>query len=126
MRTEATLQAPNSLLLVTTADPPDIPVSIDPDTLTTQTLTCIAVGTMAEDDDEVTVVLSDEAIDDEQLSLACETAMDGGVGFIAVETVLGETVLRRSVPTGAMRVRVWASNLIEPDLVVVEFAERPS
>jgi hypothetical protein len=119
MKNEARLRAPNSLLLVTTSDVPDIPGDIGPQ-LTSRTATCIAIGTVAEDDDEVTVSLTNEHVADLALSLACDAVMDASVGHIAVETVLGDKLLVLPVSANPLQVRVWVSSLSEPDRILVE------
>ena len=62
MQLESRLHAPNSeLLLVISSSNPEIPTAMDPTSITAHTKTCIAVGTVAEDDDEVAVSLTDVA-----------------------------------------------------------------
>lgn len=124
MDLKTTLRAPNSLLLVVSADKPEIPTSIEPDSIVVHTSTCIVVGTIAEDDDEVTVVITDGRAAGDDLSLADDVEMDTSAGFIGVETVQGERLLTLPVTGSRRAVRVWASNLVEPDRVFIEVLDR--
>ncbi len=120
MQLESRLHAPNSLLLVISSSNPEIPTAMDPTSITAHTKTCIAVGTVAEDDDEVAVSLTDERLADVQLSIAIEADLDTSAGFVAVETVLGDRLLEMPTASPQSSVRVWASNLVEPDRLIIE------
>jgi len=114
------LRVPNSLLLITSSADADLPETIGPGALVSATATCIAVGTMAEDDGEVSVTMTDEAADDDGLSLAGEWLMDTADGRIAVETVLGDRVLASPTPGPRSLVRLWVSDDFEPDRLLIE------
>jgi hypothetical protein len=115
------LRIPNSLLLVTTAADAELPESIGPGELVAATATCLAVGTMAEDDGEVSVTVADGPADGhDALSVVGEWVMDVPAGQIRIETVLGAQVLAWPAPGPRSLIRVWVSDEAEPDRVLIE------
>ena len=122
----AQLRAPNSLLLITSAADADLPESMGPGELITATATCLAVGTMAEGDGEVSVSVTDESADGrDDLSLAGEWVMEVPDGRVTVETVLGAEVLVWPAPGPRSLVRVWVSDDAEPDRILIEVLPTP-
>ncbi len=72
-------------------------------------------------DGEVTVHLVDEiGTVGGSLIPACEQEMDAREGFIAVETAEGQVLMEHPLSSEVVRVRVWVSDLEEPEDVVVE------
>ncbi|MBO0839805.1 MAG: hypothetical protein J2O49_03160 [Sciscionella sp.] len=120
MKLQTTLRAPHSLLLVVSTDKPEIPATIESNSIAVHTSTCVAIGTVAEDDDDVTVVLGDELVLDDQMSLIAEVVLDTNDGFIAVETVLGDRLLNVPVASAQCGIRIRASNTHEPDRILIE------
>lgn len=107
------------MLLVVTARSPDIPERLDPDGPTTRTPTCIVIGTVAEDDSDVVVRITDQGVTDEKLIMADSGQMNTAEGFIAIETTLGDRLLVTPVRPKHVLVEVWVSDTREPDLLAV-------
>ncbi len=120
-RSEISVSAPNSLLLVTTSDQPEIPASMDA-RLIASTSTTVAVGTLSESDGQTVVRLTDETPDQESdgVQLVYEGRLEGGAGFVRVIDVRGEAYLEWGDVPESFRLRIWANDPSEPDLVVVE------
>jgi hypothetical protein len=120
-RSEISVSAPNSLLLVTTSDQPEIPASMDA-RLIASTSTTVAVGTLSESEGETVVRLTDETPDQESdgVQLVYEGRLEGGLGFVRVINVRGEAYLEWGDVPESFQLRIWANDPSEPDLVVVE------
>ena len=120
-RSEISVSAPNSLLLVTTSEQPEIPASMDA-RLIASTSTTVAVGTLSESDGQTVVRLTDEMPDQESegVQLVYEGRLEGGLGFVRVINVRGEAYLEWGDVLESFRLRIWANDPSEPDLVVVE------
>ncbi len=120
-RSEISVTAPNSLLLVTTSDQPEIPASMD-GRLIASTSTTVAVGTLSESDGQTVVWLTDETPNQESegVQLVYEGRLEGGLGFVRVIDVRGKAYLEWGDVPESFRLRIWANDPSEPDLVVVE------
>lgn len=119
MKKETRVAPSHSLLLVM-----DESTAVIPDTmggaLVAATPSCVAVGTMSEQDGETTVTISDGS---ELVSGAGVLLFDGNVASpnyeLTVCTVHGVVLLRLDTAGQVARVRVWVNDHVEPDLVEV-------
>lgn len=119
MKSEARISPPHSIILIM-----DFKSGRPPETLGGQlvaaTPTCVAVGTMSEQDGETTVTLTDEPSED--LVSDKSLAFDGSIavhGRLSVVTALNEDVLSVPVPNEFVRVRIWVNDNSEPNRIVI-------
>jgi hypothetical protein len=120
MKAECRIAPPNSVLLVVSSENPQIPESLDHD-LIAATDTCVAVGTLAEDDGETNVVLTDEPVlESSNLTAVYEGVLENRNGRIAVETVLGEPILSKPCTVVRQPLTIWATERTEPDKIIVQ------
>ncbi len=121
MRSEVSVSAPSSLLLVTTSDQPEVPESMD-GKLVKSTATAVAVGTLSESEGTTLVRLTDEMPDPESegVQLAFEGRLLGGAALVRVTSILGDAYLESRDVSEPLDLRIWANDPTEPDLVVVE------
>ena len=119
-RSEISVTAPNSLLLVTTSDQPEIPESMDGRLIASTSTT--VVGTLSESDGQTVVWLTDETPDQESdgVQLVYEGKLEGDGGSVRVIDVCGKAYLKWGDVPESFRLRIWANDPSEPDLVVVE------
>lgn len=115
--------APNSLVLVVSSERPEVPESLAGRAVVA-TATCIAIGTVAEDDGTVEVTLTDSVLGNGAGVMAGEFFLSGDSPWLSIEDVYGETWARCEIERGRHFVRVWLSDLIEPERVTVEIVDR--
>lgn len=119
MKTERRIALPNSVLLVVSSKDPQIPQLLGED-LVAATSTCVAVGTLAEDDGKVDVVLTDEPMLELGHTAVYEGALESRHGYLAVVTILGKCVLSESRPTSRQALTIWANDAKEPSKIIVQ------
>lgn len=117
---------PNSVLLVMGNDAGVIPESMNGD-LVSATSSCIAVGTAAECDESVEVVLTDRPLDDD-VAMWCvsESRLETPNGEVAVCSVLGEQFLVIQVQEKMTLVQIWVNHAKEPNRIVILVREAGS
>jgi hypothetical protein len=120
MKFETTIAPPNSIVLVVDFETGQVPRSFNGQ-LIAATETCVAVGTLSEQDGETTIVLTDEASPDviASNSLAFDDSIAIRGGALSVVTAWNEPVLSLPVHTENVRVRVWVNHRSEPDHIVI-------
>jgi hypothetical protein len=114
----------NSLVLVM-----DRAVGVIPETLggglIAATASCVAVGTLEENDGETSISISDEGVPS---GVANEPVFDGVIEtpskILSVCSVLEEVFLEVPVHAERTRVQVWANDSAEPDVVAIVILPR--
>src|SRR5580692_10745354 len=120
MKVQTTIAPPNSIILVM-----DFKTGRVPDTFEKQlvaaTRTCVAVGTLCEQDGATTIVLTDELssglISEE--TLAFDDAVEVPGSILSVVTSWNEPILSLPVHAESVRVRVWVNDCSEPNRIVI-------
>lgn len=119
MRTEIRVAPRNSLILVM-----DHAIGRTPDSMNeasvVATPSCIAVGTLCEQDGETHISLSDDASSlAGGLSSVFDGMLDTPTRTLSVCTVLNQALLRLDVGAERTRVQVWTNRDWEPDEIHV-------
>jgi hypothetical protein len=111
---------PNSVILVMDPNFGVPPKSMD-GVLISATDTCIAIGTIPEQDGEATIVLSDDptSITSSGTLLVFDGLVRTPARTIAVSSVLDERLLEMRVGEGVTRIRVWASHELWPNRITI-------
>ena len=107
---------PNSLILI--GDPRSEPPAWLRSELVAATPSCIAVGTLSENDGATRIRLFDPA-GGIPPRLAFEGVLQTPNRVVAVRNVLGETYLERPVSKPAIDVQIWVNDLSEPDDICI-------
>ena len=120
MRVETKISPPNSIVLIMDAVTGQPPETFGGALIAT-TATCIAVGTLSEQEGETTVLLSDESTYEDPTCqiLAYEGSLTVLGGEVSVMTALNNVILKLPVQARDVWVRVWVNDKSEPDRVVV-------
>jgi hypothetical protein len=116
---EAKLSPTNSIVFV--ADPShfyQLPPDIG-DAPIVSTASCIAIGTLMEQDGETTIRLG-ASIDDPQGELAFDGEILTPGQTVAVVGSDAENILSMPVSGRTARVKVWVNSQREPDLVIIQ------
>lgn len=116
--TEVRLSPPHSILFIldptAVADVPD--VSGD---LVSATSSCVAIGTLAEMDGETTVIL-EKAVSDPSGHLVFNGEITTPSRRLAVTRSDVSLVSELAVSKDRARLRIWANDPSEPDLITIE------
>jgi len=81
--------------------------------------TCLAIGTIAEGDGEVEVLLTDDPIDASGLVRVGAYSLRMEMANISVETIYGTQLLHCESVAQLQDIECWVSGLIEPDRIVI-------
>jgi hypothetical protein len=120
MKCETTITPPNSIILVMDFTAGRVPDSFERG-LIAATETCVAVGTLSEQDGSTTIVLTDEfssdLISDEVLVYENSIRVPGSA--LSVVTSWNEPVLSVPVLADQVYIRVWVNHPSEPNRIVI-------
>lgn len=115
---EATVRAPNSVVLV--GDPAGEPPESMDGSLVSATSSCVAIGTLSDADGETTIRLVDAA---DIARLPARLAFDGKLetpsNHLTVASVLDHTYLGRPVESNSVPLQIWVNDAEEPDEICV-------
>jgi len=114
MKRVAEIAPPNSLLLLMDQATGEIPDIIG-ERLVAATSSCVAVGTLSEQDGTTRLTLTDEPAPEDDAAPVYDGVIATPARKLAACTVLLETIVEIDVPSQATRVRVWANHATEPD-----------
>jgi hypothetical protein len=120
VRISAKCSVPNAMVLLVGSASAGIPSSFEGSSIVAVGRSCIAIGTVS--DRDVEVVLTDEQVATEGMILASESEMSADIGRVDVETSEGSNILSLAVAVPLLRVKIWVSDLEEPDLVLISVA----
>lgn len=122
---EISVQAPNSLLLI--GDPSGaVPESMNG--LVSSTSSCVAVGTLLEQDGPTQIRLLSNSRQGTSLppTLAWEGFLETPNGKIAVQSILGQTYIEEKTKASSVFVRVYVNHVTEPDQITILFSSDAS
>ena len=112
---------PNSLILIHGSSNADIPNSMDGKGISA-TPSCIAVGTLSQQDGETSIVLTDEIsalTADEALHIVYTGQLETPNREILVENVLGDLILKMPTKEKHTKISVFSNHDSEPDKLVI-------
>ena len=122
MRREISVAPSNSVVLVMDRTTGVIPDSMSGG-LVAATSSCVAIGTLSENDGETSICLSDEG---RPSGLGDGPVFDGILmtpsRTLAVCSVLGEVLVEMQVRSDKTHVQMWANDTAEPDRIEVVVA----
>jgi len=89
--------------------------------LVSSTPSCVAIGTLSDQDGESHIVLTDEPghLSLSEQHLVFDGEIDVSQGGISVVNALNVVLLSIPAPSGQVRARVWVNHQIEPDRITV-------
>ena len=118
MSIEISIAPPNSIIFI--SDPTqrvEIPSDVGSN-LVAATPSCVSIGTLAEMDGVTKIQLGRDAPD-----IEAGLVFDGDLqtpGYkVAVSDIHAVSILTMDVPSATTRLKVWANDSMEPDLIVV-------
>ncbi len=89
--------------------------------LVATTGSCIAIGTRSEHDGKTSIIVFDSAPADIPTDqLVFDGVLEVPSRRLELGSVLGDAYLTVDVPSPTVRVRVWANDGLEPDLICIE------
>lgn len=120
MKLIATFAPPHSVVLFMNFESGKPPESFA-EKLVSATSTCVAVGTLSEQDGQTNVTLTDEL--PQQLESSIILAFDGLISvsgkYLSLVTTLNEPIMSLPVRQNSLRIRVWVNDNVEPDRILV-------
>jgi hypothetical protein len=118
MATSAKVAPPNSLVLVSDPANADIPETMAGG-LIASTKSCVAVGCQSDADGETEFTLGAAREVDPGSQPVFEGSLPTPNGRLAVQSVLGDTILETPVTQQRTSIRIWVNDAKEPDKVIV-------
>lgn len=125
MNNEIALAPPHSIIFIMDAVGGKIPDSFNGELVST-TPTCIAVGTLSEQDGDTKITLTDDAVDPGKIInsiVIFEGFIEKSTDYLSVFTAFNDQILSLPIMGTRVKIKIWADSISEPSHITI-FANR--